>query len=233
MFQLEKSLEDWKRNLNSSNSLTQPDIDELESHLLDEIDDLKQKNLTDEESFYVACSRIGSSDLLSNEFSKVNANYIWLKKILWLLSGYLLINFSYHLTSLLSLAATTAIYSFTRINLNGTTYLNLTLNAILSTTILCILFLPRFIIISKLYSKFNYLFNYKRHLLMFIFLLFIFMNSIGFNLLKAVFKLTEPMEQFGYMMMGESLFSLIWPAIICLMVMYLALKNHSKNKTIG
>lgn len=46
MFQLDKSLEDWKGKLINSNTMTESDVDELESHLLDEIDELKGKNLT-------------------------------------------------------------------------------------------------------------------------------------------------------------------------------------------
>lgn len=112
------------------------------------------------------------------------------------------------------------------------TYLNLALNFIFSAIVLSILFLPRFMIISNLYSKFNYLFNYKRWILMIIFLIFITMNSIGFNLLKGIFKIITPVSQIGSMLMGESLFTLIWPAILCLMVMFLSFKNYKETTKI-
>lgn len=233
MFQLKKSLEDWKKNLNTSNALTESDIEELESHLLDEIDSLKLKNLTDEESFYVACSRIGSTDLLTNEFSKININYIWLKKILWLLSGYLLIGFCQQLTSISSTFITGLVVKFTDLSTNGMMYLNLVLNFILSAIVLCALFLPKLMIISNVYSKFNYLFNYKRWLLISTFIIFFIMTSIGFLSLKIVLTRIVPVWQLGYIQSGEMIFTLIWPAALCLMVLFLSLKNHNKNKTIG
>ncbi|KZL90305.1 permease prefix domain 1-containing protein [Clostridium magnum] len=72
MFRLKDSIEIWKQKLSNSNSFTNSDIEELESHLLDEIEILKEKELTEEEAFYVASSRLGSVELLSSEFTKIN-----------------------------------------------------------------------------------------------------------------------------------------------------------------
>ena len=109
MFELKESIVNWKQKLNSSNSLTSNDIEELESHLLDEIDSLKEKDLSEEEAFFVATSRLGSVDLLSNEFIKVNTKTMFFKKIVLLLGGYVVISFIQNLISIISMLITQTI----------------------------------------------------------------------------------------------------------------------------
>jgi hypothetical protein len=229
MFQLNKSLEDWRRKLTNSNSLTKSDVDELESHLLDEIDALKEKGLTEEESFFVACGRIGSTDLLSNEFSKVNFNFIWLKKFLWLLSGYLIISFSQQLSGTLSCFLTATVSEITTLSSNGMTYLNLALNIIFSTLLLCLLFLPKYMLISSFQSKFNSLLVHKKWLLIIVFLLFIFMNTIGFTLLKGLLVRIIMTSQYGYLIAGEVGFTVIWSVILCLLFVILSFKSYGEQ----
>lgn len=228
MFQLDKSLEDWKGKLINSNTMTESDVDELESHLLDEIDELKGKNLTEEESFYVACSRIGSVNLLSSEFGKVNFNLIWLKKFLWLLSGYLLIDFFKNFTEVLSCFTTVVIYKSTIINIDGIGYLNLLLNVIFSVIVLCLLFLPRYLLISKLQSKFSYLYIHIKWLLLLIFSIFIFMNTLGFIMLRYPLLKVIDLAEYSSMIQGQTIFSMIWYIILCLLFIIMAFRNYRK-----
>lgn len=229
MFQLDKSLEDWKRKLINSNSMTESDIDELESHILDEIDNLKGKNLSEEESFYVACSRIGSVNLLSSEFGKVNFNLIWLKRFLWLLSGYLLIDFFKNLAAILSCFTTVIIYKFTIITVDGIGCLNLFLNAFFSVIVLCLLFSPRYLIISKLQSKFSYLYIHIKWLLLLIFSIFIFMNTLGFAMLRYPLLKVIDLEEYRRMIEGQTVFSIIWYVILCLLFIIMAFRNYRKS----
>lgn len=229
MFQLEKSLIDWKKKLSDSNSLTSSDIEELESHLLDEIDALKKKTLTEEEAFYVACSRIGSVDLLTSEYSIVNSNFLWIKKFLWLLSGYLMISFSEKLVASLTIFIATTFFKEIDIYSNELMYISLAISTVLSMTILCILFLPRFRAIAYFQSKFNYLLVYKKWLLVIVFIAFIFMNTIGFFLLNLPMFRTVHMNQIAYISQGREYSGLIWTATLCLLFISLSFRNYKKQ----
>lgn len=54
MFNVEKSIKDWRRRLAKHPGLEPGDIEELESHLRDKIDDLIQKGFSEEEAFHQA-----------------------------------------------------------------------------------------------------------------------------------------------------------------------------------
>lgn len=71
-FNLEKRVENWKTILKERRSLTENDIQELESHLIDLISDLEQKGLSQEESFLVAETRIGKVDEICSEYEKLS-----------------------------------------------------------------------------------------------------------------------------------------------------------------
>ena len=71
-FNLADAVENWKKSLSDNYSMTSDNIEELESHLLDEIDDLKSKGLNEEEAFSIAIKQIGTKDFLVSEFGKVN-----------------------------------------------------------------------------------------------------------------------------------------------------------------
>lgn len=229
MFQLEKSLMDWKKKLSASNSLTSSDIEELESHLLDEIDSLKKKTLTEEEAFYVACSRIGSVDLLTSEYSIVNSNFLWIKKFLWLLSGYLIISFSEKLITTLSIFITTTFFKRIELHAHELTYISFAVNLLLSIVILCILFLPRIRGIAYFQSKFNYLLVYKKWLLVVVFIIFIFMNTIGFSFINLPIMRNVGISQYGYISVGREYSGLIWTITLCLLFILLSFSNSKKQ----
>jgi len=89
MFDLKVQLEKWRLQLASNEAYQESDIDELETHLMEEVDNLKTKDLSEEEAFLLASNRVGSTDTLNQEFKKINSKYIWKKRILWFLGGYL------------------------------------------------------------------------------------------------------------------------------------------------
>jgi hypothetical protein len=77
MFELETQIRSWSDYLRSRGNLLESDLEELESHLRDEIDDLVQGGLSPDEAFLISVKRIGNTDLLSREFAKVNADQLW------------------------------------------------------------------------------------------------------------------------------------------------------------
>jgi hypothetical protein len=87
MFNLNENILNWKQNFNGNESFTKENIDELESHLIEQIADLKEAGLNDEEAFWVAQKRLGSVPSLNVEYSKINNLYILKKQIYWMLTG--------------------------------------------------------------------------------------------------------------------------------------------------
>lgn len=92
MFELNKNIENWQKELAANQSMKKSDVNELVSHLKDSIEELGQKGLSDEESFWVAKHRLGETQALSTEYSKVNQSLIWQTRLVWLLLGYFIFN---------------------------------------------------------------------------------------------------------------------------------------------
>lgn len=93
MFNLDDQLSKWRKQLLGGNVYSPSDIEELESHVLDSMDDLMEnKELTQEEAFWVAIHRIGNVDSLNGEFGKTNGWLLWRRRIIWLLAGYVIIS---------------------------------------------------------------------------------------------------------------------------------------------
>jgi len=94
MFQLEDQLQNWTRNLNSLESMQRHDVEELEQHLRDSIAMLKSDSLSEEEAFLIATHRVGKPDELEREFGKINVGYLWTRRLIWMLSGFLFFEIS-------------------------------------------------------------------------------------------------------------------------------------------
>ena len=60
-FNIDERVTTWIRGIRASGNVTPDDADELESHLRDEIDALRQTGLTDSEAFLIAIRRMGSA----------------------------------------------------------------------------------------------------------------------------------------------------------------------------
>lgn len=71
MFDLNNAIADWRNNLTQHSGICDEDLDELESHLHDHIEQLQQQGLSAEEAFSQAASQIGDADGLEREYSKV------------------------------------------------------------------------------------------------------------------------------------------------------------------
>jgi hypothetical protein len=73
-FDLKQAIDNYISLINNQGSLTKSDRDELVSHLLDSTEALTTQGLSEEESFIIACKRIGKSEVLTNEYNKVNTS---------------------------------------------------------------------------------------------------------------------------------------------------------------
>lgn len=87
MYDLNEQISKWRAGLAQSQTLGKADIDELESHLREEIESLKTLKLSDEEALLVAAHRLGSPARLSNEFAKVNRSSAFRHRLFWIIVG--------------------------------------------------------------------------------------------------------------------------------------------------
>ena len=71
MFDLERSIRDWKRNLQRQEAFEDGTVADLETHLRDSIDALKREGMPEEEAFHEAVSRVGGAEGLAGECGKV------------------------------------------------------------------------------------------------------------------------------------------------------------------
>ncbi|MBN1999592.1 hypothetical protein JW935_18705 [candidate division KSB1 bacterium] len=92
MHKLEFFIERWRDFKNAQEVYCNDDINELESHLRNEIETLDGCPLDDEEKVKIAVHRLGDGDALSKEFAKVNQGKIWKKRLFWMLSGHILVS---------------------------------------------------------------------------------------------------------------------------------------------
>jgi hypothetical protein len=89
---IEKHIQEWRCSMQQKELFKTADLDELESHLREEIDSLTQKGILEDEAFVIAVHRLGDEDGLEKEFHKINSGMIWKRGIFWMLGGYFLIN---------------------------------------------------------------------------------------------------------------------------------------------
>ena len=89
MFQLDNAIENWRNGLLQNQSMQDSDIDELESHLRDEVDSLMLGGFSDEEAFMVSAHRMGDHQAVGQEFAKVNPSLAWRRRAFWMFFGIL------------------------------------------------------------------------------------------------------------------------------------------------
>ncbi|HEX3800007.1 MAG TPA: hypothetical protein VH413_15040 [Verrucomicrobiae bacterium] len=77
MFNLEREIKAWRREMRRAGIRTSNTLDELESHLRAEFEILTASDGNDKEAFQTAKSHVGKSHLLSVEFDKVKNSKCW------------------------------------------------------------------------------------------------------------------------------------------------------------
>ena len=69
MDQLEREIAEWRAFVEESPTVDGQDVEELETHLRDQISELTGVGLATDEAFLIAVKRMGSLDDLSREFA--------------------------------------------------------------------------------------------------------------------------------------------------------------------
>ena len=65
---IEKKISDWRRQMKRKRRFRHTDLDELEAHLRDVIDDLTASGSSPDEAFATAVRQLGDAHSLSDEF---------------------------------------------------------------------------------------------------------------------------------------------------------------------
>src|SRR3954463_3962825 len=88
MFNLEQSISEWRRQMQSV-GVKNPDIvDELESHLREDLARRVQSGESEEQAFEGAVQGVGQASLLKHEFAKLSGkNWTWLRKLKAIMAG--------------------------------------------------------------------------------------------------------------------------------------------------
>ena len=74
---LEEHIAQWRTYLRRRQAVHGSDVEELESHLRDELVTLTEAGLAGDEAFLVAVKRMGSLDALSREFARAHSERLW------------------------------------------------------------------------------------------------------------------------------------------------------------
>ena len=74
---VETRIESWRGFVGRRAAISTADVDELESHLRDEMADLRDVGLSDDEAFLIAVGRLGEVDALSREYAQEHSDRLW------------------------------------------------------------------------------------------------------------------------------------------------------------
>ena len=102
MFNLNEQINRWRSNLAQSETLGNSDIDELESHLREEIENLTTLKLSEEDAFLIATHRLGSTESLAEEYEKINHGKRFRQNVSWMITGILTYLLATHFATAIS-----------------------------------------------------------------------------------------------------------------------------------
>jgi putative ABC transport system permease protein len=85
MFDLDKAIKEWRKNLSKNDTLEDGYKEELENHLRDKIDYLVSSGSSEKEAFEEATKKIGEAQIIGSEYFKTDTRHIngrpaWQKK---------------------------------------------------------------------------------------------------------------------------------------------------------
>ena len=83
-FNLNAAIQNWQQELVAQSNLTAEMRRELETHVRDTVAELQRRGLNDEESFWLACRRVGQPNELGEEFGKADPAKACREGVLWI-----------------------------------------------------------------------------------------------------------------------------------------------------
>ena len=79
---LDRQITEWRGHLQRSQAIRPEDIDELEDHLRNRVDELRSAGLDADEAFLIAVRRVGALDAISREFAREYSERLWKRLVL-------------------------------------------------------------------------------------------------------------------------------------------------------
>ena len=79
---LENQIEAWRAHLRRRPAIAGSDVAELEDHLREQIESLREQGLSEDEAFLVAVKRMGAIDALTQEFAREHSERLWKQLVL-------------------------------------------------------------------------------------------------------------------------------------------------------
>jgi len=76
MFKLEEAISEWRRQMLSAGIKSPAPLDELQSHLYDEIEQQMKSGIKAQQAFENAVTRIGQANVLKGEFNKIKCKAV-------------------------------------------------------------------------------------------------------------------------------------------------------------
>ena len=139
MFDLNQAIDNWKQQFRCHEACNKSDIDELESHLWDEIDILMTRGLSAGEAFHIASVRLGNPDRISCEYSKINIGAIWIRRLFWMVIGAVGWFMIRNMAGIFSAAGMVAAYG-AGLNIRSLGYIKIVLDFALTAGVLSLLY---------------------------------------------------------------------------------------------
>ena len=81
-FELEAEIRKWRDHLRGTGSVGVADLEELEAHLRDGVNELSDCGLDGDEAFLIAVRRLGNVAAVGEEFAKVTSENLWRQMVL-------------------------------------------------------------------------------------------------------------------------------------------------------
>ena len=79
---LEAEIDRWRGYVLRRQAIASADVEELEDHLREQIEDLLANGLDHDEAFLVAIKRLGNLDAVSREFAREHSDRLWKQLVL-------------------------------------------------------------------------------------------------------------------------------------------------------
>ena len=223
MFDMNKALQQWRNDLTKAESCETADVDEMHSHLIDQIEALIASGLSQEESFWIATHRLGDNSCLQREFAKVNSSAIWSRRALWMITGILaFVTVSWLAGAFSSLCNITAMYA----DING-------LFAGMLIAYMKIIFMASLLLLfyrsirkpESCITKLDRMKPAARIVVLTIGMIVIYALSLGTRLLSNVIMArTNSAEEIGQMAMSSAAINIFVPLILPLILLLILLK---------
>jgi len=109
MSYLEEEIRSWRASLEASQTLTREDLDELECHVREDVEDLRSRGLVESEALWLAFRRTGDPVALATEYHKVNPGLPWARKWYLMSIGFVLFTAAWQAAGIATVLGVTAL----------------------------------------------------------------------------------------------------------------------------